>query len=530
MAFIGKNTIENLTTAMYEDLRILYREYIQNSADSIDRAIQYSLITADEAIIEIEINKKKKYVCVSDNGTGIKCADFEGIMGSIADSTKDRDSDKGFRGIGRLGGISSCEKLIFTCYAYGEEIESRCEWDAKLVRDILVDQTQNPSAEELVDMATSYSQQKCDPEEHYFRVELVGVEDSAYDILDDKSVKEYLRSVAPIPYDVGFMYSNVIHEYAKEHGFKIDEYNVYVNGESLYKKYTTKLYEPHNNSNKAYDELIDVKFEIFNDTSGKPLAWMWYGISKFEKQIPPINAMRGIRLRKGNIQIGNETTFTSHDYYKEPRSGLYFVGEVFAVHPDLIPNARRDYFNLNITCRVFEESLRPLFKDRFYRIYHYANDYKKALQKQSEATAARKEFEKRKTAGGFIDQEDKKDAEKKVQSLEDAATRAAKIVETRDAKEGTDDVLSKVYDRLKRDYEPKIVTPKTENGAGTQNKNNEEDIGTKGGKDKFLTQKLSKYNKKEQKLVSRIYTILRSILPHDTAEIVITKIQEELSK
>ena len=171
-----------------------------------------------------------------------------------------------------------------------------------------------------------------------------------------------------------------------------------------------------------------------------------------------------------------------------------------------------------------------MFKDRFYRIYHYANDYKKALQKQSEATAARKEFEKRKTAGGFIDQEDKKDAEKKVQSLEDAATRAAKIVETRDAKEGTDDVLSKVYDRLKRDYEPKIVTPKTENGAGTQNKNNEEDIGTKGGKDKFLTQKLSKYNKKEQKLVSRIYTILRSILPHDTAEIVITKIQEELSK
>ncbi len=59
MAFIGKNTIENLTTAMYEDLRILYREYIQNSADSIDRAIQYSLITADEAIIEIEINKRK---------------------------------------------------------------------------------------------------------------------------------------------------------------------------------------------------------------------------------------------------------------------------------------------------------------------------------------------------------------------------------------------------------------------------------------------------------------------------------------
>ena len=57
MAFIGKNTIENLTTAMYEDLRIIYREYIQNSADSIDHAIEYGLITQDEAIINIEIDK-----------------------------------------------------------------------------------------------------------------------------------------------------------------------------------------------------------------------------------------------------------------------------------------------------------------------------------------------------------------------------------------------------------------------------------------------------------------------------------------
>lgn len=63
MAFIGKNTIENLTTAMYEDLRIIYREYIQNSADSIDHAIECGLITEDEAIINIEIDKKKKYVC-----------------------------------------------------------------------------------------------------------------------------------------------------------------------------------------------------------------------------------------------------------------------------------------------------------------------------------------------------------------------------------------------------------------------------------------------------------------------------------
>ena len=380
---------------------------------------------------------------------------------------------------------------------------------------------------ELVDMATTYSQKKCEVNDHYFKVELIDVENSSYEILDEKLVKDYLRAVAPIPYDVGFMYTSKIHDFVRENGFRIDEYIVYVNGESLFKRYTTKLYEPHNNSRKAYDELIDVKFEIFYDDDGKPLAWMWYGVSKFEKQIPPINFMRGIRLRKANIQIGNESTFTSHDYYKEPRSGLYFVGEVFAVHPGLIPNARRDYFNLNNTCRKFEETLRPLFYDRFYRIYHYANDYKKALQKQNDAINAREEFKQKITSGSFINTDDKKEAEKKVLALEEAATKAAKTVETRDSKEGTDDVLSKVYGRLKKDYEVK------KNGNTEKIKPSSDDSdedSKKNGKDKFLPQKLSKYSKKEQKLIGRIYTILRSILPHDTASIVIQKIQEELNK
>lgn len=527
MAFIGKNTIENLTTAMYEDLRIIYREYIQNSADSIDHAIEYGLITEDEAIINIEIDKKKKYVCVSDNGMGIKAADFEKIMGSIADSTKDRNEDKGFRGIGRLGGISSCEKLVFSCSAAGETVESVCEWDARLVRDILVDQTRNPSAEQLVDMATSYSQNKCEANDHYFKVELIDVENSSYEILDEKLVKDYLRAVAPIPYEVGFMYTSKIHDFARENGFRIDEYIVYVNGESLFKRYTTKLYEPHNNSKKAYDELIDVKFEIFQDDNGSPLAWMWYGVSKFEKQIPPINFMRGIRLRKANIQIGNEATFTSHEYYKEPRSGLYFVGEVFAVHPGLIPNARRDYFNLNSICRKFEETLRPLFYDRFYSIYHYANDYKKALQKQNDAVNAREDFNQKVTSGSFINADDKKEAEKKVLALEEAAIKAAKTLKTRDSKEGSDDVLSKVYGRLKKDYE---VEKKENTGKTIPSPEDNDEADKKSGKDKFLPQKLSKYSKKEQKLIGHIYTILCAILPHDTAAIVIQKIQEELNK
>ena len=46
MAYIGKNIIENLTTAMYNNSRIVYREYIQNSADGIDKAVS-AILKAD---------------------------------------------------------------------------------------------------------------------------------------------------------------------------------------------------------------------------------------------------------------------------------------------------------------------------------------------------------------------------------------------------------------------------------------------------------------------------------------------------
>ena len=58
----------------------------------------------------------------------------------------------------------------------------------------------------------------------------------------------------------------------------------------------------------------------FYASDGRRLAWMWFGISKFEQQIKPMNKMRGIRLRKENIQIGDENTLgASPKFFKEPR-------------------------------------------------------------------------------------------------------------------------------------------------------------------------------------------------------------------
>lgn len=46
MATVGKNILDNLTTGMYADSKVIYREYIQNACDQIDLAIKLGILLA----------------------------------------------------------------------------------------------------------------------------------------------------------------------------------------------------------------------------------------------------------------------------------------------------------------------------------------------------------------------------------------------------------------------------------------------------------------------------------------------------
>ena len=51
MAVIGKNILENLTTGMYYDSKVIYREYIQNACDQIDKAEKQGLLGHHRTIV-----------------------------------------------------------------------------------------------------------------------------------------------------------------------------------------------------------------------------------------------------------------------------------------------------------------------------------------------------------------------------------------------------------------------------------------------------------------------------------------------
>ena len=79
----GANILENLTTGMYQDSKVIYREYIQNACDQIDKAVNSGLLQKGEGVIEIWLDHQSRTISIEDNATGIPAEDFQRVLGNI---------------------------------------------------------------------------------------------------------------------------------------------------------------------------------------------------------------------------------------------------------------------------------------------------------------------------------------------------------------------------------------------------------------------------------------------------------------
>ena len=196
MATFGKNIFDSLTTGMYADSKVIYREYIQNACDQIDKAIKLGIIDKEEASIDILINEKDRYICIKDNATGIKKEQFKTNLGDIANSNKKIGQNKGFRGIGRLCGLAYCTTLKFTASYKGENTASIMTCDAKQMRDMLYDEKKY-SVDEIWEKIVRFDFIDEDIDEHYFKVELININKENTTLLNVDEICDYLSFIAP---------------------------------------------------------------------------------------------------------------------------------------------------------------------------------------------------------------------------------------------------------------------------------------------------------------------------------------------
>ncbi len=510
---IGKNIIESLTLGMYENSLCIYREYIQNSADAIDKALALSIFSSDDQpAIMIQADDSKREIVISDNGIGVKESTAYETLTDIAASTKIIGKDKGFRGIGRLAGLAYCEKLLFETSSAGEAIRSVLEWDAKQLRVLIADRKTTEHASEVIKKITSYRTEKESADAHYFKVTLCGVTDAK--LLDDSSIRGYLNFVAPVRYRSGFIFHSNIKQYAKENAYKIDEYCIFINEKPVEKLYQTYLYTEKNDKKERYDDIRDIVFISDIAPDGLPLYWGWYSLTALEKQIPSCNPGRSIRLRKENIQIGENDTLRR--FFNETRGNSYFLGEVFAVHKDLIPNSQRSFFNENFRFEI-GHSLKKKF-DELYSLYHLSNTARGNFKKINNLISVKKEYaEKRKE--GFSGKEEATTLQADIDAKSKEALGAENSLTNLYEKYQPDTTAGKLLSIIKEKFDVKKSTGKTK-----------EDITPPATKLKFRSDKHTHLKKQERKLVSMIYEVINNVLPKELASNLIEKIDETLSQ
>lgn len=522
---IGKDVIESLTLGMYEDARIIYREYIQNSADQIDKAVQEGVLKSiSEGNIWIDIDKSKRQIVIEDNATGISSKEAVSILKNIAQSTKRRGVDKGFRGIGRLGGLAYCDKLTFETSYKGEDCKTVIEWDAEKLKHIINNRYTKETASDVIDEITHISKKEEKLENHFFKIILDNVFNEL--LIDVVDIRNYLAMVAPANFHPRFTFLPKIKEYINKNNFYLDEYKIIINGEDLYKSYTTKIYEGNENNKKTLDEIKDIVFFDIESKDNNLLFWGWYGIWSFSKQIPDIvNPARGFRLRKDNIQIGDDKRLVK--LHKEARGNFYFFGEVHAVHPELIPNSRRDYFLQNSILDEFEKYLQEYF-NKLNSLYHLSSIIRSA---QGEIKNIEKinSIISDKEKNGFKSKQEREKLYKEQREQEEKTEKARNVI----LKYSNDISISDekkrlVYELLKDQPKPIECSQKS-----TNIETNLKEL-DKSDKTKIIfidDNTLPRQSKEERKLIKRVFDIVDNCLPDkNIVENIRLKIIEEFNK
>lgn len=521
----GANIIENITTGMYEDSRVVFREFIQNSCDSIDRAVSEGIMDKSDACVDIRIIPEDRKIEIYDNARGIPCADFQRILADVANSEKTAINDKGFRGIGRLAALAYCQELVFSSTFKGEDTISIMRCDAKTMRRLLDEHAtgkERYTALEILQSIYNFST-KIDARQtnsHYFKVEMIGINNESNKLLDIDDIQEYLSFVAPVPYSTKFsMYASTIYRHGKDVECPVNDYKIRLNGERLLKPYGTRfsVYKG------GEDQIYNIEFNDFRTESGELIAWAWIGISTFKGTILKDSAMRGIRIRKENIQIGTESLLDG--YMPENKGSFYFVGEMHIASKELIPNSQRNFFNENNMRLELEKKLRS-YCNELNAIRYKGSKINSLVKKIDEYEALTFEFKKKQDEQGFATPSVKEAMEKKIADKKKEwiiATNELDNIIVTESTSFVDRAASDAARRRKEDIKEakkkreaerkKLVTKDASNKNGTK-KNNEGTQSTvkKKKKDDYITSHMSALNRDNKKIVRIIIDITMALV------------------
>ena len=331
-AGVGAKLLRLLTAGMYDNPLVIFGEYVQNAADSIAH-------TGGKGYIHISVDPVKSCISIRDNGTGLASQNAIRQLVDVGRSTKDPTVDRGFRGIGRLSGLAFAEKVHFTTRTKSTDAPTQVTWDGRILRSLNLS---NIDAAVAIEQCTTVTRlAEGDWPDHFFEVTVERVNrHAATALLNENAVRDYLSETAPVPFQSRFTLADQIREFLNSY---VDEFviDIRVNNDSqpITRPYAEAIQLTDHFS--APYEYLDTRV-IPQSDNDSPAAVFWLAHTPYAGAIPKRLAVRGIRARIGNLQVGDERIF--EHLFPEPRFNSWCVGEVHILDGRIVPNGKRQYF------------------------------------------------------------------------------------------------------------------------------------------------------------------------------------------
>lgn len=355
---VGKDLLELVSSAMYVEPLTAYREYLQNAADSIDEARKLGLLGADEpGRVEIFLDQHTRIARVRDNGAAIPHSEVANRLLALGGSHKRGTEARGFRGVGRLAALGYAQYLTFRTRAEGEDMVTEVTWDGRRLRTALADS-------DLGDLATVVAAvvdvRKIPGGEHpsrFFEVEIGRIVRQRGDrLLDRTAVEAYLAQIAPVPFSPEFQHGPAITEALRAVGPLGELVLVIDDGEPITRPHRDVI--PLGSSETEIHELALLEIPAMD---GGLAAVGWFAHHDYKGAIPSAALVKGVRVRVGNIQIGDQTIL--EQIFPESRFNSWTVGEVHVLDRRIVPNGRRDEFEANAHYANLVNQLSPVGRD-----------------------------------------------------------------------------------------------------------------------------------------------------------------------
>ena len=307
--------------------------------------------------MEVFLDQGARIVRIRDNGAAIPRAEVVDRLLALGGSSKRGTEARGFRGVGRLAALGYAQYLTFRSRAEGEDLVTEVTWDGRRLRAALADPDGGDLASVVAKVVDVRIVPAGDEGARFFEVEIGKIVRQRGDrLLDPAAVEAYLAQVAPLPFSPEFRHGATITEALRVAG-PLGELQVTINGGE-------PVARPHRDTvslGASSTDIHELTVLELPGLDGGLAAVGWFAHHDYKGAIPAAALVKGVRVRVGNIQVGDHTIL--EQIFPESRFNSWTIGEVHILDRRIVPNGRRDEFEANTHYANLVNQLSPVGRD-----------------------------------------------------------------------------------------------------------------------------------------------------------------------